>query len=240
MQDRVPTPGQEGRALITPEDGSTPFYAKVEMADNPTQSGTPLIKANLLSDDTVESFGEFISPVVPEQPVPNDALKATGLFINSDRYYRRTLLNSHVSDGEAVYFDLSGINPLKQYEIMYLRPENIESSLYSELLVYAIADNEIINDTQSIKISSNSDTISASTSGHPWFDVSQYASCKIHLILYSNNYLNIGCAVTSIDAVKADFVLANTQINTHTGVTTFGINIDRIPPGSILRLYEVD
>lgn len=52
MDDRIPTPGQEGRMLITPEDGSTPYYAVLTMADNPTQEGTPLNKETLLQDDT--------------------------------------------------------------------------------------------------------------------------------------------------------------------------------------------
>lgn len=57
MEDRIPTPGQEGRVLITPEDGSAPYYAIVEMADNPTNPGTPLNKDTLLKDDTASLFG---------------------------------------------------------------------------------------------------------------------------------------------------------------------------------------
>ena len=56
MQDRTPTPGQEGRVFITPENGSAPFYAKVEMADNPTNPGTPLNKDSLLKDATAALF----------------------------------------------------------------------------------------------------------------------------------------------------------------------------------------
>ena len=52
MEDRIPTPGQEGRMLITPEDGSAPYYAKITMADNPTNPGTPLNKETLLQDAT--------------------------------------------------------------------------------------------------------------------------------------------------------------------------------------------
>ena len=50
MRDRQPT--QPGRVLLTPEDGSTPFYAIMEMADEPTDIGTPPTKENLLTDDT--------------------------------------------------------------------------------------------------------------------------------------------------------------------------------------------
>ena len=58
MEDRIPTPGQEGRVLITPENGDPAFYAKITMADNPTNNGTPLTKETLLQDGTeVQIFG---------------------------------------------------------------------------------------------------------------------------------------------------------------------------------------
>lgn len=66
MQDRIPSPGQEGRTLITPENGSAPFYAILAMADNPTQHGTPLNKENLLKDATAALFGGD-SSMVPDQ-----------------------------------------------------------------------------------------------------------------------------------------------------------------------------
>ena len=57
MEDRIPSPGQEGRVLITPENGEA-YYAKITMADNPTNPGTALNKENLLQDSTeVELFG---------------------------------------------------------------------------------------------------------------------------------------------------------------------------------------
>ena len=67
MEDRTPTPGQEGRVLITPESGS-PYYAKIQMADNPTQAGTPLNKSTLLKDATAALFG------LPNTAVPDDVL----------------------------------------------------------------------------------------------------------------------------------------------------------------------
>ena len=57
MKDRIPTPGQEGRMLIKPENGDPPFYAAVEMADNPSEDGTPLNKETLLKDATAALFG---------------------------------------------------------------------------------------------------------------------------------------------------------------------------------------
>lgn len=58
MFDRLPGPGKEGRVKITPEGGGAPFYAIMEMADEPTQVGTPLNKATLLSDATAAAAGD--------------------------------------------------------------------------------------------------------------------------------------------------------------------------------------
>jgi hypothetical protein len=58
MQDRIPSPGKEGRMLITPEDGSPAFYAKVEMADDASVQGTPYSTATVLSDDVAALYGK--------------------------------------------------------------------------------------------------------------------------------------------------------------------------------------
>lgn len=55
MRDRQPT--QPGRVKITPENGGEAFYAVMEMADEPTDVGTPPTKANLLKDATAVLFG---------------------------------------------------------------------------------------------------------------------------------------------------------------------------------------
>lgn len=86
MQDRTPTPGQEGRVLITPEDGSTPFYAKVEMADNPTQNGTAYSKHDVLQDVTCDSIG------IPHESTPNDAFLALSLGVGKYGYIITVLL----------------------------------------------------------------------------------------------------------------------------------------------------
>lgn len=82
MQDRTPTPGQEGRVLITPENGS-PYYAKIEMADNPTQPGTPLNKDTLLKDATAALY-ELGTDAVPDdvfEVLSNAALYEDGKFV---------------------------------------------------------------------------------------------------------------------------------------------------------------
>ena len=69
MTDRQPAKGKEGRVLITPEDGSSPFYARLEMADEPLDPGTPLCKGTLLSDTTaaqIASGGSMTPTTVDE------------------------------------------------------------------------------------------------------------------------------------------------------------------------------
>lgn len=73
MQDRTPTPGQEGRALIAPEDGSPAYYAKITMADNPTQEGTPYNKSSVLQDITCDVLQ------ISRDSVVNDALLSLGI-----------------------------------------------------------------------------------------------------------------------------------------------------------------
>ena len=85
MQDRTPTPGQEGRVLITPEDGSAPFYAKIEMADNPTEAGTPFRKQTMLQDSTCKVLQ------LPTTATPNDAFLMTAIGIGNYAYRVKVL-----------------------------------------------------------------------------------------------------------------------------------------------------
>lgn len=64
MYDRIPTPGLEGLVKITKLDG-TSFLAFLEMADNPSNLGTPISKATLLKDATAAMFG-FGADAVPD------------------------------------------------------------------------------------------------------------------------------------------------------------------------------
>lgn len=76
MQDRVPA--NPGRVLVTPENGGAAYYATLTRADNPTQEGTPLNKANLLSDATAALFG------LGTNAVPNDAFAAIKRLIDNN------------------------------------------------------------------------------------------------------------------------------------------------------------
>jgi hypothetical protein len=77
LRDRIPT--QPNRRLIAPEGGGTPFYATVERADNPASGneGTPLNKANLLTDATATGLG-----LSGDGATPDAALGALTKFVN--------------------------------------------------------------------------------------------------------------------------------------------------------------
>lgn len=72
MEDRIPA--NPGRVLVTPENGGAAYYATLTRADNPTQEGTPLNKANLLTDATAALFG------LDANAVPNDVLRWVGKY----------------------------------------------------------------------------------------------------------------------------------------------------------------
>lgn len=83
MKNRQPTPGKEGRMLITPEDGSTPFYATITMADDPIEAGDPLSKETLLKDATAALYG------LDSTAVPDEVLAFLGKY-NQHWWRRRT------------------------------------------------------------------------------------------------------------------------------------------------------
>lgn len=68
MQDRLAL--FPGRVKLTPVSGQTNVYDMVRQ-DSPTVEGTPLNKANLLSDETCEAIG-----IQPDTGTPNEALAA--------------------------------------------------------------------------------------------------------------------------------------------------------------------
>ena len=89
MKDRVPTPGKEGRVKLTFDD-DTIQYAKIEMADEPTQEGTPLNKATLLSDETAALLG------LPDTATPDDVFKRLAAI---PKGYGRVVLTFQDSEG---------------------------------------------------------------------------------------------------------------------------------------------
>lgn len=79
MQDRIPTPGMEGRVLVTPEGGGAPFYATITMADNPTQEGTPWATVTVLQNSTAALYG------LGGNAVPDDVFQAIPRAISKSK-----------------------------------------------------------------------------------------------------------------------------------------------------------
>lgn len=71
MEDRVSL--YPGRVTLTPVEGQPNTYDMVR-ADQPTQQGTPLSKANLLKDTTAAQFG------LGSEAVPDDVLAFLGKY----------------------------------------------------------------------------------------------------------------------------------------------------------------
>ena len=91
MKDRVPK--YKGRVLITPENGSAPYYATIARADEPVEEGTPLNKVNLLSDTTSEVIFQDSKDHTVDEALStlNSNTKQLDLRIQSDTIKR--LLN---------------------------------------------------------------------------------------------------------------------------------------------------
>lgn len=82
MKDRQPT--QPGRVKLTPENGTAPFYAIMEMADEPTEIGTPPTKANLLQDETEHALFGNIADRTVNDAFANIAKELSVLRLKAD------------------------------------------------------------------------------------------------------------------------------------------------------------
>lgn len=71
MQDRVSL--YPGRVKLEPVAGQANLY-DLTRADQPTQEGTPLNKANLLSDATAAAIKALLTSQTEDPATPNDAL----------------------------------------------------------------------------------------------------------------------------------------------------------------------
>lgn len=116
MQDRIPTPGMEGRVLVTPEGGGTPFYATITMADNPTQEGTPWATVTVLQNSTAALYGlggdavpDDVFSMLPEYFEPVGTIKTT---VRTDLGENWLLCNGEQVDS-VEYPDLAAVLPSK-------------------------------------------------------------------------------------------------------------------------------
>lgn len=71
MQDRISL--YPGRVKIEPVAGQAKLY-DITRADQPTQEGTPLNKANLLSDATAAAIKALLASQTEDPATPNEAL----------------------------------------------------------------------------------------------------------------------------------------------------------------------
>ena len=97
MTDRQPSPGKEGRVKITPENGSAPYYAKIEMADDAMEPGTAYSRGTVIPASVESALG------LSGDPTPADAfLKLRALISDNTTLANskaRVLTGTYVGDG---------------------------------------------------------------------------------------------------------------------------------------------
>lgn len=88
MKNRIPTPGKEGRVKITQDNGQI-IEGKLEMHDDPIESGTPFAVETMLQNETAEFIG-----LTPDA-VPDDAFRAISPQIGDFKFTLRTDLGEN-------------------------------------------------------------------------------------------------------------------------------------------------
>ena len=104
MHDRLSN--KPGRILITPEDGSAPFYATITRADEPLQEGDALNKANLLKDQTAARYGKG-NNAVPDT-IFNQIATELDRYSFAQAGGLKMAFGSYVGDGKYSYTDSAG------------------------------------------------------------------------------------------------------------------------------------
>lgn len=114
MQDRVPT--YPGRVKLIPVLGQENTYEMVR-ADEPTQEGTPLNKANLLQDSVAKMYGLL------ESAIPNDVFAFLGKY-NLHWWRRRINTTGTIGEWEYLFSADSNAHPksgiVSGYEYEYI------------------------------------------------------------------------------------------------------------------------
>lgn len=167
--------------LITPENGSAPFYAKVTMADNPTNPGTPLNKETLLRDSTeIEIFGNASNRTVDEafsgimdridlimQNVASMALTITdtagnpipGVYVNgvfddngnAVKTNASGQINGYVAEGDST-LSITGYADIASYSEAFTA---VKGQSYTKTIQVTTRNFLRITSTQNIKFSEN-------------------------------------------------------------------------------------
>ena len=94
MKDRVPL--YPGRVILNPVSGQENTYDLIE-ADQPLQEGTPLTKANLLSDPTAAAIASATGIANSDNPVINEMLANIAAVIGTNLKLTKT--GSYVGTG---------------------------------------------------------------------------------------------------------------------------------------------
>ena len=188
MKDRQPT--RPGRVKITPENGEA-YYATMEMADEPTEAGTPPTKANLLTDETETAlFGSAADRTV------NDAflgISSQLKLIMGDMASITVTVKDHAGNsvknalvvgvysesGSAVYTDESGVasgyiaegsqtisvTGYADLEDVSKALEVVKGTTVTETLTPTRKNFLKVTSSKSIKFSGNASTVDASVVG---------------------------------------------------------------------------
>lgn len=124
LKDRIPT--QPNRKKITPENGSA-YYAAVEYADNPVESGTPVNKKNVLDTIYPESTDNSIGvQIMKIGEVEDDRwIECDGRYISKTDY---ALLYNKLAEANGIFDLLRDVRsnpPVPEYadlnSILYIK-----------------------------------------------------------------------------------------------------------------------
>ena len=188
MMDRVSA--NPGRMLITPEDGSAPFYATLSMADNPTVLGTPLNKASLLTDATAALFG------LGTDAVPDDVLEK--ISKSSWRVCGTAAIDT-LSSGDS--FDIMLSDPIKPFDEVKICVYGGPSD-GTNIYVYITSINTILN------------APSTSTYQKLCIDTSSALyNCFLKFTVSDSIYARTGAQYANIDYFMA--TVTNTNVTTN-------------------------
>lgn len=181
MQDR--TPIYPGRVKLTPVSGQANTY-DMERADNPTQVGTAINKANLLKDSTAAMYG------LDSTAVPDDAFVAS-VMANTGYIHVTTKTETGVVAGipimiDGVYAGKTGANgkarisvPFGAHTVKVVRPMDIASVTPETYEINVTDANAIVLESNCVLSTATEATIS--TSGEYGFSdrVSDFDVCVV-------------------------------------------------------------
>ena len=194
------------------------------------QIGTALNKANLLSDETVEAFGDLLTPATPGIPVPDDAFRAIPAFINGGSYTKRTLLNQYTLDGStAIQIPFSGLNLYKTYVLIITTPEGASSGNNGSIFMNSGISTSGIN-----LLDSDPTTTSSNIT---------YATSPVVLIL---QFKKVGSSSASANTIcangSAGFFYCWMDVRISGDAITNGriSSTSNLISGTIVSLYQID